>query len=52
LYTRTEEVILTSLIQKETGDRNGEAYCYANLGAVYLSVGDYENARDENIMII
>ena len=50
--TRTEEVVLTSLIQKETGDRNGEDYSYANLVAVYLSVANYENARDQNIIII
>ena len=50
--TRTEEAVLLSLIQKETGDRNGEDYCYANLGAVYLSLANYGNARYQNIMII
>ena len=50
--TRTKNIILEFLIQKETGDRNGEAYCYASLGAVYLSVANYKNVRDHNTMVI
>ena len=33
-------------IQKEIGDRNGEAACYTNLGIVYQSVGEYEKAME------
>ena len=33
-------------IQKEIGDRNGEASSYANLGAVFQSVGKYVKAKE------
>ena len=33
-------------LQKETGDRNGEASSYANLGTVYHSFGEYEKAGE------
>ena len=32
-------------MNKEIGDRNGEAACYKNLGVVCQSVGEYEMAR-------
>ena len=32
-------------IQKETGNKNGEAPCYGNLGTVYRLLGEYQNAR-------
>ena len=34
------------LISTEIGDRNGEGTCYANLGNVYSSVGEYDKARE------
>ena len=46
-YAEARELYEKSLaIIKEIGDRNGEANCYLNLGAVYQSVGEYDKARE------
>ena len=46
-YEKAREHLEKSLaIQKEIGNRNGEASSYANLGIVYQSVGKYEKARE------
>ena len=46
-YEKAREHLEKSLvINKEIGDRNGEATCYTNLGHVYESVGEYEKARE------
>ena len=41
-----EHIEKSLTIYTEIGDRNGEASCYTILGAVYKSVGEYENARE------
>ena len=41
-----EHIEKSLTICTEIGDRNGEARCYAYLGAVYESVGEYEKARE------
>ena len=44
---KAEEYLHKALtIKKEIGDRNGEATCYENLGAVFLSVGEYAKAEE------
>ena len=46
-YEKAREHLEKSLvIKKEISDRNGEAICYLNLGAVYKSLADYEKARE------
>ncbi len=39
----TEKALIMSA---KIGDKNGEASCYENLGAVYQSVGEYEKAKE------
>ena len=46
-YEKARKHIEKSLtINREIGDRDGEASCYVNLGDVYKSVGEYENGRE------
>ncbi|XP_078354232.1 tetratricopeptide repeat protein 28-like [Oculina patagonica] len=42
-----KDIYLTMLmIKKEIGDKNGEAWCYVNLGNVLISLGEYEKAKE------
>ena len=46
-YEKAREHIEKSLaMQKEIGDRNGEATCCGKLGIVYQLVGEYKKARE------
>ena len=45
-YAKAEEYLQKALqIQREIGDKNGEATCYANLGNVFQSLGEYVKAE-------
>ena len=46
-YDKARQHLEKSLaINKEIGDRYGEATCYLNLGAVYLSVGEKDKGNE------
>ena len=46
-YVKAEEYLMKALsINKEIGDKNGEAADYGNLGTVFRSVGNYAKAKE------
>ena len=46
-YVKAEEYLQKALqINKEIGDKDGEASCYANLGSVFRSFGKYVKAKE------
>ena len=46
-YVKAKECLQKTLqIQKEIGDKNGEATCYANLRSVFVSFGEHVKAEE------